>query len=234
MYSNGTQTSGILPLVFGMTADANRKSVFDGLIRNIEQVSNGHVGTGLVGAQWLMRTLTENGRADVAYQIATQTTYPGWGYMVSKGATTVWELWNGDTADPAMNSGNHVMQIGDLGVWMYEYLGGIRTDPDKPGFKHVLIRPYMAGDLKFVNASHKCMYGLIESRWKRDGGKVMLDVTIPVNTTATVWVPATNAAAVKESGVAAAKARGVKFVRMDQDAAVFEVTSGKYSFSAGA
>jgi alpha-L-rhamnosidase len=234
MYSNGTQTSGILPLVFGMTADTNRKSVFDGLIRNIEQVSNGHVGTGLVGAQWLMRSLTENGRADVAYQIATQTTYPGWGYMVSKGATTVWELWNGDTADPAMNSGNHVMQIGDLGVWMYEYLGGIRTDPDKPGFKHILIRPYMAGDLKFVNVSHKSMYGLIESHWKRIGNKVTLDVAIPANTTATVWVPAANAASVKESGVAAAKARGVKFVRMDQDAAVFDVTSGKYSFSAGA
>jgi alpha-L-rhamnosidase len=234
MYSNGTQTSGILPLVFGMTADTNRKSVFDGLVRNIEQVSNGHVGTGLVGAQWLMRSLTENGRADVAYQIATQTTYPGWGYMVSKGATTVWELWNGDTADPAMNSGNHVMQIGDLGVWMYEYLGGIRTDPDKPGFKHILIRPYMAGDLKFVNVSHKSMYGLIESHWKRIGNKVTLDVAIPANTTATVWVPAANAASVKESGVAAAKARGVKFVRMDQDAAVFDVTSGKYSFSAGA
>ena len=76
-----------------------------------------------------MRTLSDNGRPDLALTIATQKTYPGWGYMVEKGATTVWELWNGDTADPAMNSGNHVMQIGDLGVWMYEYLAGIRSDP---------------------------------------------------------------------------------------------------------
>ena len=83
--------------------------------------------------------------------------------MIEKGATTIWELWNGDTADPAMNSGNHVMQIGDLGVWMYEYLAGIRPDPDKPGFQHVIIRPYPVGDLTFVKASHQSMYGLIAS-----------------------------------------------------------------------
>ncbi|MGA2270547.1 MAG: family 78 glycoside hydrolase catalytic domain, partial [Bryobacteraceae bacterium] len=116
IYDNGTQTSSILPLYFNMVPPDNRAAVFESLTRNIEQKSNGHVGTGLVGAQWLMRTLTDNGRADVAYQIATQKTYPGWGYMVEKGATTIWELWNGDTADPAMNSGNHVMQIGDLAV----------------------------------------------------------------------------------------------------------------------
>ena len=97
--------------------------------------SDNHVGVGLVGAQWLMRTLSDNGRADLAFTITTQKTYPGWGYMVEKGATTVWELWNGDTADPAMNSGNHVMQIGDLGLWMYEYLAGIRTDPRTAGIQ---------------------------------------------------------------------------------------------------
>ncbi len=89
-----------------------------------------------------MRALSDNGRPDVAYTIATQKTYPGWGYMVEKGATTIWELWNGDTADPAMNSGNHVMLVGDLGIWLYEYLAGIRPDPEQPGFKHILIRPF--------------------------------------------------------------------------------------------
>ena len=128
------------------------------------------MGTGLVGAQWLMRTLSDNGHADLAYKIATQKTYPGWGYMVEQGATTIWELWNGNTADPAMNSGNHVMQIGDLAVWMYEYLAGIRSDPEKPGFRHAIIRPYPAGDLTFVKASHKTMYGPIVASWKRGGG----------------------------------------------------------------
>jgi alpha-L-rhamnosidase len=232
LYSNGTQTSSILPLSFHMTPEENRKTVFAGLIGKIEKESKGHVGTGLVGAQWLMRALSDNGRADVAFTIATQKTYPGWGYMIEQGATTIWELWNGNTADPAMNSGNHVMQIGDLGVWLYEYLAGIRPDSERPGFKHVIIRPYPTGDLTFVKASHKSMYGPIASSWKREGGRFQLDVTIPANATATVYVPATSAEKVTESGQPAAKATGVRFVRMENGAAVYEVLSGAYSFAA--
>ena len=138
VYDNATQTSSVLPLYFQMAPTDARGGLMASLARNIEEVTHGHVGTGLIGAQFLMRTLSDNGRADLAYQIATQQTYPGWGYMVSKGATTIWELWNGDTADPAMNSGNHVMQIGDLAVWMYEYLAGMRSDPAQPGFRHIL------------------------------------------------------------------------------------------------
>jgi alpha-L-rhamnosidase len=225
MYDNGTQTSGILPLYFGMVPEDFRGAVVETLVRNIEQKSDYHVGTGLVGAQWLMRTLSDNGKVDLAYKIATQKTYPGWGYMVDQGATTVWELWNGNTADPAMNSGNHVMQIGDLAVWMYEYLAGIRTDPEKPGFRHAIIRPYPAGDLTFVSATHKTMYGALNSSWKREKGVFTLDVTVPVNTTATVWVPAKEASAVTEAGK-----KGVKFVRSEGGAAVFEVESGSYRF----
>jgi alpha-L-rhamnosidase len=189
IYSNGTQTSSILPLAFGMPEDQERRRVFENLTRKVEQESKGHIGVGLVGAQFLMRTLSDNGRADVAYEIATQKTYPGWGYMIEKGATTIWELWNGDTADPAMNSGNHVMQIGDLGVWLYEYLAGIRSDPANPGFKHILIRPYAIEALSFVKASHESMYGTIRAGWKREQGRFTLDVTIPPNTTATVTMP---------------------------------------------
>lgn len=228
VYGNGTQTSSILPLVFDMAPAANRKTVFDSMIRKIETESKGHVGTGLVGAQWLMRSLSDNGRIDVAYQIATQKTYPGWGYMIEKGATTIWELWNGDTADPAMNSGNHVMQIGDLGIWMYEYLGGIRTDPNRPGFKHSIVRPFPVADLRFVKASHKSMYGPLATSWKSDAGRFTMEVTIPPNTTATVYVPAKDAASVTESGKPAAKS--LKFARMESGAAVFEVGSGTYSF----
>ena len=162
-YRNNTQTANILPLAFGMAAPENKQRVFDSLIQDIQMKSNGHVGTGLVGVQWLMRTLSENDRADVALEIATQPTYPGWGYMVTKGATTVWELWNGDTADPAMNSGTHVMQIGGLGLWMYEDLAGIRPDPENPGFKHILIHRYPVKELSFVKASHQSPYGSIAS-----------------------------------------------------------------------
>ena len=223
MYDNGTQTASILPLYFGMIPPDFRPAVVQSLVRNIEQKSDGHVGTGLVGAQWLMRTLSDNGYADLAYKIATQKTYPGWGYMVDQGATTIWELWNGNTADPAMNSGNHVMQIGDLAVWMYEYLAGIRADSEKPGFRHAIIHPYPAGDLTFVKATHKTMYGALASSWKREKGVFTLDVTVPANTTATIWVPGKDANSVTE-------AKGLKFVRTEPGAAVFEVGSGAYTF----
>jgi alpha-L-rhamnosidase len=232
VYGNGTQTSSILPLAFGIAPEAERARVFGNLIRRIEQESKGHVGTGLVGAQWLMRTLSLNGRADVAYEIAGQKSYPGWGYMIEKGATTIWELWNGDTADPAMNSGNHVMQIGDLGVWLFEYLAGIRGDPEQPGFHRALIRPYPVSGLQWVKASHHGMYGRIETQWRRDAAGLALTLTVPPNSTAAVWVPAKSPEAVLESGRPASQAKGVKFLRMDAGAAVFEVESGSYAFLA--
>jgi alpha-L-rhamnosidase len=233
LYDNGTQTSSILALAFKLAPEEDRKAILDRLAVKIVKESDNHVGVGLVGAQWLMRTLADNGLSDVAYSIATQKTYPGWGYMVEQGATTVWELWNGNTADPAMNSGNHVMQIGDLGVWMYEYLAGIRPDPEQPGFKHIIIHPYLTGDLSFVRASHRSMYGTIASRWERNGNQFRLDVTIPANTTATVYVPSKDVTAVTESGRPATSSAGLRFLRMEGSTAVFEAGSGTYAFASG-
>ena len=223
-FDNGTQTSSVLPLAFDMVPEGKRDAVLQRLVKKIEVETFDHVGVGLIGAQWLMRTLTDNGQGDLAYKIVTQTTYPGWGYMISKGATTVWELWNGDTAEPSMNSGNHVMQIGDLNVWLYEYLAGIRPASDTDGFKHIVIRPYPVDDLESVAASHECLYGKIASQWVRRNGGIQLDVTIPPNTTAAVYVPSKNPAAVKEAG-------GAKPERTEAGAAVFALGSGSYSFS---
>jgi alpha-L-rhamnosidase len=170
-----------------------------------------------------MRTLSDNGRPDVALAISTQTTYPGWGYMVEKGATTIWELWNGDTADPAMNSMNHVMQIGDLAVWMYEYLAGIRPDPETPGFQRIQIKPFVPAGLDFVKAVHRSLYGPITSSWKRSGRELVMEVTIPPNTTATIHVPSTGT--VTEAG-------GLKPARAGQGYTVFETGSGTYRFTA--
>jgi alpha-L-rhamnosidase len=221
-FDNGTQTSSVLPLALGLVPEEQRKRVFDALVHKIEVESDNHVGVGLVGAQWLMRTLSDNGRADLALTIATQKTYPGWGYMVEKGATTVWELWNGDTADPAMNSGNHVMQIGDLGLWMYQYLAGIASDPQQPGFKHIIVKPYPVPALTFARATHQSPYGTISSGWKREGGKLALTVTIPPNTSATIYVP----------GKTVTEAGGLKVAREEAGEAVFEAGSGTYRFTA--
>lgn len=220
-FDNGTQTSSVLPLAFGMVPDDHREQVLARLVKKIDVESQDHVGVGLIGAQWLMRTLTENGQGDLAFKIATQTTYPGWGYMISKGATTIWELWNGDTADPAMNSGNHVMQIGDLNVWFYEYLAGIRSDTKAVGFGKIVIRPYAVAGLDSVGASHESPYGRISSKWMRQAGGVQLDVAIPPNTSATVYVPGTH---VQEAG-------GTRAERVEGGETVFAIGSGSYSFA---
>jgi alpha-L-rhamnosidase len=229
-YDNGSQTSCVLPLAFDLVPEGERGRVFNHLVRKITDETQSHIGTGLIGAQWLMRVLTGGGRADLAYTIASQNTYPSWGYMVEKGATTIWELWNGDTADPAMNSGNHVMLVGDLGIWLYENLAGIKSDPEQAGFKHIIMRPEPVGDLQFVKASHRSPYGLIASEWQRKDGVFRWDITVPVNTTATVYVPANSVESVTESGKPARNARGLRFLRSDPGRAVFQVGSGRYSF----
>jgi alpha-L-rhamnosidase len=122
------------------------------------------------------------------------------------------------------------MLIGDLYIWMNRYLAGIRPDPQRPGYKHIMIHPILLGDLQFVRAWRECPYGRIVSHWKREGDTLIMNVTIPANTTATVYVPARDASQVTEEGKPAGQAEGVKFIRMEGDAAVFEVGAGQYNF----
>jgi alpha-L-rhamnosidase len=229
-YDNGSQTSCLLPLAFDMVPAPDRPRVFEHLVNEITKTTDDHVGMGLVGGQWLHRVLSAGGRADIAFRLATNTTYPSLGYMVENGATTIWELWDGDRAGPEMNSGNHVMLVGDLITWLHEGLAGIMPDPAQPGFKHIIMKPRPVGDLTFVEATHRSPYGLIASHWKRVGGTFVWQVSIPPNATATVHVPATDATGVTESGQPAGSAQGVMFLRMEHGAAVYEVESGTYNF----
>lgn len=186
-YANNTVTANILPLAFWMVGPDYEHSVLEHIVEKTEKDFVGHVSTGVVGIQHLMRTLTDYGRGDLALRMATDTTYPSWGYMVKKGATTIWELWNGDTGDPAMNSGNHVMLLGDLIIWYYEYLGGIR--PLAPGYSKIMLKPYPIKGLDYVNCSYQSVSGLIKSKWKRNGNRFEWEILIPANTTAEVWLP---------------------------------------------
>lgn len=229
-YDNGSQTSSVLPLAFDLVPPGQSARVFDRLVRKIADESHGHIGTGLIGGQWLNRVLTEGGRADLVFGFATRKTYPGWGYMIEQGATTIWELWNGNTANPAMNSGNHVMLVGDLVIWFYETLAGIRSDPEQPGFKHILMRPQPVGDLRWVKATHHSLYGLIASEWRIADGVFRWKITVPANTTATVWLPGANQAVVLESGQPLSRAVGVKVRRAEAGATVCAVSSGAYEF----
>ena len=186
-YSNNTATANLLPLAFGMVpSEELERKVFDNIVDKIENDFGGHVATGVVGIQHLMRTLTDHCRGDLALKLATDTTYPSWGYMVKQGATTIWELWNGDTGDSAMNSGNHVILLGDLIIWYYSYLGGIRSTSGNNSF---LLEPYPIEGLDYVKCSYNSVYGRIESNWRRKGNRFEWDILIPPNITVTVALP---------------------------------------------
>jgi len=229
-YSNNTVTASILPLRFGIVEESMREKVFANIVEKIMVENKGHISTGVIGTQWLMRTLTEYGRADIAYRIASNQDYPSWGYMAKQGATTIWELWNGDTANPAMNSHNHVMLLGDLIVWMYEDLAGIKTDPSHPGFEQLVMKPSVAGGLDFVEASYHSIQGLIKSHWRKEGRSFSWMLTIPTNTKATVYMPALAVNNITESGKNVSSASGVRFLRKEGDFVVLEVGSGDYAF----
>ncbi|MCD8262716.1 MAG: family 78 glycoside hydrolase catalytic domain, partial [Bacteroides sp.] len=189
-YGNNTVTSNILPLAFGMVPDEYKEEVKKNVIATIITTNKGHISTGVIGGQWLMRTLSSMGRADIAYLLATNKTYPSWGYMVEKGATTIWELWNGDTANPEMNSANHVMLLGDLLTWCYENLAGIRSSREAVAFKHIVMKPdFEVQELSKVDASYMSPYGLIVSRWNKTPMHLDWEVEIPANTTAEVHFP---------------------------------------------
>lgn len=186
-YSNNTVTANLLPLVFSLVPEDRVADVRRHIVDKLS--SDGFkTSCGVLGTQWLLTALCGMGRQDAAYAIATATDYPSLGYMVSKGATTIWELYNGDTASSAMNSGNHVMLTGDLMTFCFGYLAGIRTDA--PGFRTFRIAPEFGIDaLGEVKASYRSVRGLIESCWKRTNGEITWKVTVPAGTRAVLVFP---------------------------------------------
>lgn len=184
-YDNGSQTAALLPLAFGLVPPAERRKVFDYLVGRMTEGGSAQLGTGLIGGQWLMRTLTAYGRADLARELATREEYPGWGYMTRQGATTIWELWNGNTADPLMNSGNHVMLLGDLISWLFEDVAGIQ--PGAPGFSTIRFRPHFL--FRSVACRHHTIHGMVSSSWESDERHVSWDVEVPANVTAIAELP---------------------------------------------
>jgi len=170
------------PLLTGITPEAERQAVRENLIRCIVGKNKGHLDTGMLGTMLLIEYLQQIGRDDLILGIYQKKDYPGWGYMIEQGATTMWEQWNG-----------HWSQIHSCFTsadnWLYQGLAGIRPDPAKPGFKNVLIQPAMVGDIRWVKAHHDGPYGRIGVHWERDGGNYAIEITIPPNSTATVMLP---------------------------------------------
>jgi len=229
-YHDSSLTFNLLPLYFGIVPEKHQEDLIKTVVDMIEIRNQGHLSTGLIGTQWLMRSLTEYGRPDLAFTIATQRTYPGWGYMVENGATTIWELWNGNTAAPNMNSQNHVMLLGDLIIWFYENLAGIKTDTKEPGFKKIKMKPELIEGLDYVKASYHSIHGLIKSAWIKENKRFTWNITIPGNTRAVIYIPALSNKDITEGGEKVTSANGIKFIRMEAGRAVFEIGSGDFLF----
>lgn len=186
-YGNNTVTANLLPYFFGMIDDAYvQKEVEKNIVKAI--IDQGAITSGVIGTGWLMHALTKMGRTEVAWMLATNKKYPSWGYMAEHGATTIWELWNGDTASPKMNSGNHVMLLGDLLSWLYEDIAGIGAAD--VGFKQIMMKPdFSVDEIDDIDASYQSVYGKIVSRWKKEHGKLYWHVEIPANTKAKLFLP---------------------------------------------
>jgi hypothetical protein len=182
---------------------------------------------GDVGFRYLLQALAQGGRSDVIYDMINQDDRPGYGYQLKRGATSLTEAWDANHHA----SHNHFM-LGHIVEWFYKDLVGIDTDPAAPGFKRIIIRPNPVGDLTWAEATYRSVRGPISVRWDRDDERFKLHVTIPANTTATVYLPARDkdAAAVTEGGAAAAESPGVRFVGREADRAVFAIESGSYTF----
>jgi alpha-L-rhamnosidase len=230
-----TQTCYVLALDFDLLPQDKRAAAAKYLVEDIA-AKNGHLSTGFVGVGHLMPTLTQAGYLGVAYRLLNNDTFPSWLYSVRQGATTIWERWDGWTKekgfqDPGMNSFNHY-SLGSVGDWMYSTIAGIGVDPKMPAYKNIIIRAQPGGGITAAHGDYMSMHGLITSDWKVAKGVFTLDLTIPANTTAQVYIPTTLRNQVREGFGAAEKANGVKYLRLEEGCCVYAIGSGTYQFSA--
>ena len=222
-YGNGEQPYLALALLTDVVPETIRPKIMRALEHAILVTRKGHLNSGIHGTYYLVKSLTRENRSDLVYSIANQTTYPGWGHMLANDATTIWEQWDG------VHSHCHSSFL-SIGTWFIEGLGGIRRDEASPGFKHFTLRPAVIGDLKFARAKYDSIHGPIASSWTVKDDTFDWEIDVPANTTATVYVPATDIKNVRESDAPAADAPGVKFLRAEDGHAVFAVESGRYRF----
>ncbi len=225
-YDTATQACQAFALYLGLVPPEEKDRALEVLVRDIMDANKGHLSTGIFGTKFMLNALADSGRADVAFTIVNQRTFPGWGYMLENGATTLWEHW--EFSDNTF-SHNHPM-FGSVSEWFYKVPAGINPAPDAIGFDKLIIRPQPVGDLNWVKASYDSMHGKVVSEWTRKAGKFNLRVRVPVGATATVFLPAKDGTPVTESGKPFERATGVRLLRREGGNAVLGVGSGKYDF----
>jgi alpha-L-rhamnosidase len=222
----GTQGSQSFALYTGIIPKEWRGKVLEYMVRDIRDKKNGHLSTGILGTKFMLDQLSRYGFHDLALEIVRQPDFPGWGFMLANGATTLWEHW---AVNDNTFSHNHPM-FGSVSQWFYNWLGGIQPGDGARGFDRIIIKPETRCSLSWVNCSFKSVKGKIVSNWiKKDGGLVM-NVEIPVNTSAEVFFPVSDTGAIQVDGVPLNKAAGISECSVTGGRAVCKTASGKYTF----
>lgn len=229
---SGTQTAYVLALNFDMLPEEQRHQAAERLVANVK--SYGHLTTGFLGTPYLCHVLSRFGHTDLAYDLLLRKKYPSWLYPVTMGATTIWERWDGQKPDgnfqtPGMNSFNHYA-YGAIGDWMYRVVAGLDTRAEGAGYRQSTIKPHIGGGLTHVSASLDTYYGKLSNSWIVSGDKLVMDVEIPANTTATVFIPADDPEAILESGHPLTQVKEIQVIGSEDGYLVVKLGSGRYSF----
>ncbi len=222
---NGTQASQALALYYDLIPEQACRKVFDKLIQRLKQ-DRMHLTCGIFGTRAVLGVLTEYERCDIAYEIVTAEGFPGWHHMLDNGATTLWEHW---AFSDNTYSHNHPM-FGSVSEWFYKSLAGIQPDPDTQCFKKFVIKPAVVDGLDWVKGHYHSPCGRIVSQWRRDGDRLTMKVRIPINTSATVYIPMDDVSSMTESGRSLEDVSEVKIIEKRNGYAVCRVESGFYIF----
>jgi alpha-L-rhamnosidase len=222
VYANGTQTAFSTVLCQDMVPADLKAKVTENLVKAVEQ-NNNHLDVGMIGSKYLLNALTENGRTDIAYKIATQRTLPSWGWWLEQGETTFQEDWKGGP------SRNHIF-LGEIVAWFYKALGGINIDHSNPGYKNIIIKPNFPDSLYAVQASTQTVHGTVSVEWKKYNGNINVTVAIPANSTAAVYLPVIAGKKLYESGKLVANNNEIRYTSTEKGLAVYHTGSGKYFF----
>jgi alpha-L-rhamnosidase len=231
--SYGSQTANIMALRLGLIPDGMEDDIAESLVQEIEVKHKGHHTTGIHGTRHLYWALSEYGYDDTAFGILTNTGFPSYSDLFERGATTMWEVMakQSKTGRQPGVSHNHPMHCG-FDAWFYSGILGIAPSPMAPGFKHIDMKPSLQNELEWAKGIYDTLRGRIESHWRNVDGSFVWDIGIPPNTTATVRIPAKSIESVRESGLPASQAPGVKYLQMEDGMAVFAIGSGNYQFTA--
>jgi len=214
-------------LELGILPDGDRAAAGQALVRKVQATQGPHVTTGIFGTKFVLNALSRAGRADQAFELVARREFPGWGHMLERGATTLWEHW--DFSDNTF-SHNHPM-FGSVSEWFFSWLAGIQPAQDAFGFDRIVIRPQPVGDLAWVKGGIDTARGEVRSEWRIEKGRFLLEVKIPPNSTAVVYIPGADPSEVLEGGRPAAGEEGVMTIGKESEAAVLEIGSGRYRFS---